>query len=186
MDIVEQKYTDAPRHPWELARFDVLLDLINTYMPPTTEPKIVADIGCGDCFFAKLLLKARRDIEIIGIDPAYGPEDIIQKNKELNERRFHLYSSLNELPPFLKEKKVTLVLLLDVIEHVEKDTVFLQQTVQSLNGCHDLKILISAPAFQSLFTAHDVFLKHYRRYTSNSLNKTVTAAGLLPDRKSVV
>ncbi len=183
MDIVEQKYTDSPRHPWELARFDVLLDLINTYMPQTKEPKIVADIGCGDCFFAKHLLKERQDIEIIGIDPAYSPDGIIQKTKELNDQRFHLYSSFDELPSFWREKKVHLVLLLDVVEHVEKDSIFLQQTVQSLNASHDLKILISVPAFQSLFTAHDVFLKHYRRYTSNTLSKAITDAGLLPLHK---
>lgn len=179
MDIVEQKYTDAPRHPWELARFEVLLDLINTCMPPTKEPKIVADIGCGDCFFAKHLLKARQDIEVIGIDPAYTPEDIIQKNKELEEPRFHLFRSFGDLPSFLKEKMVELVLLLDVVEHVEKDSIFLQQTVQTVNASTDLKILISVPAFQSLFTGHDVFLKHYRRYTGKTLSYTVTAAGLL-------
>jgi 2-polyprenyl-3-methyl-5-hydroxy-6-metoxy-1,4-benzoquinol methylase len=183
MDIVEQKYTDAPRHPWELARFDVLLDMINSCLPATKETKLVADIGCGDCFFAKHLLKARQDIEIIGIDPAYSPENIKQKHTEINDPRFHLYSSLNELPSLLKEKKIQLVLFLDVVEHVEKDSAFLQQTVQSLNGSPDLKILISVPAFQSLFTAHDVFLKHYRRYTSQTLSKAVTAAGLLPVNK---
>jgi 2-polyprenyl-3-methyl-5-hydroxy-6-metoxy-1,4-benzoquinol methylase len=129
-------------------KVDVLLDLINTYMPPTVEPKIVADIGCGDCFFAKHLLKARQDIEIIVIDPAYSPEDIVHKNKEINDQRFHLYNSLDELPSSLKEKKVHFVLFLDMVEHVEKDSIFLQQTVQSLNGA-DLKILIGVPAFQS-------------------------------------
>ncbi|MEI9908851.1 MAG: hypothetical protein WDO71_03815 [Bacteroidota bacterium] len=91
MDITEQKYTDPQRHPWELARFKILLELINTCIPSTNERKFIADIGCGDCFFSQQLLKARQDVEIIGLDPAYSPEDIIQKNKELDEPRFHLY-----------------------------------------------------------------------------------------------
>lgn len=178
MDIVEQKYTDAQRHPWELARFEVLLELINNFMPQTEDRKIIADIGCGDCYFAKQLLKARQDLEIIGIDPAYSPEDIIQKNKELEEPRFHLYRSIDELPFPLQKETVHLILLLDVVEHVKNDSVFLQQTVQSVNGFPDLKILISLPAFQSLFTRHDVFLKHYRRYTRESISQTVANAGL--------
>ena len=180
MDIVEQKYTGAQRHPWELARFEVLLELINNFMPQTNDRKVIVDIGCGDCYFAKQLLIARQDLEIIGIDPAYSPEDIIQKNKELEEPRFHLYRRIDELPFPLQQETVHLILLLDVVEHVKNDSVFLQQTVHSVNGFPDLKILISVPAFQSLFTTHDVFLKHYRRYTRKSISQTVANAGLSP------
>jgi 2-polyprenyl-3-methyl-5-hydroxy-6-metoxy-1,4-benzoquinol methylase len=180
MDITEQKYTDVRRHPWELARFEILLELINTCIPRTNERKFIADIGCGDCFFAQQLLKARQDVEIIGLDTAYSTEDIIQKNKELGEPRFHLYNSLDELPSPLKEESVRLILLLDVMEHVEKDREFLQQITQSINGLPDVKILISVPAYQGLYTGHDVFLKHYRRYTRKSINQTVISAGLAP------
>ncbi len=182
MDITEQKYTDPQRHPWELARFKILLELINTCIPSTNERKFIADIGCGDCFFSQQLLKARQDVEIIGIDPAYSPEDIIQKNKELDEPRFHLYSSLDQLPFSLKEKKIQLILLLDVVEHIEKDIAFLQQIIQSVNSATEIKMLVSVPAYQGLFTGHDVFLKHYRRYTRKSISQTIIAAGLVPVR----
>jgi hypothetical protein len=41
-------------------------------------------------------------------------------------------------------------------------------------------VLISVPAFQCLFSAHDRFLEHRRRYTAASLDSVITAAGLKP------
>ncbi|MEI9908852.1 MAG: hypothetical protein WDO71_03820 [Bacteroidota bacterium] len=73
-------------------------------------------------------------------------------------------------------------MLLDVVEHIEKDIAFLQQIIQSVNSATEIKMLVSVPAYQGLFTGHDVFLKHYRRYTRKSISQTIIAAGLVPVR----
>jgi uncharacterized UPF0146 family protein len=182
MDIIEQQHQGVKRHPWELARFEILSELINTILPPTGEQKIVADIGCGDCFFAAHLLKARPDLEIIGIDPAYSPEDVIKKMDEVAEPRFHLYRSFDELPAVFKKQTIHLVLLLDVVEHVENDSAFVKQAIHSINEASQLKVLITVPAFQSLFTEHDVFLKHYKRYSRKTIARAVSNAGIIPLR----
>jgi hypothetical protein len=180
MDIIEKQHPGVQRHPWELARFEILLELINTILPPGKERKIVADIGCGDCFFAVQLLKARPDLQIIGIDPAYSPEDIIKKMEELAEPAFDLYRSFDELPAVLKKETIDLVLLLDVVEHVENDSAFVKQAIHSINEASQPKILITVPAFQSLFTEHDVFLKHYKRYSRKTIARAVANAGIIP------
>lgn len=180
MDIIEQQHLGVQRHPWELARFEILLELINTMLPVSKDRKLVADIGCGDCFFDAQLLKARPDLEIIGIDPAYSQNDIIEKLNELNEPGFHLYRSFDEVPA--KEETIHLVLLLDVVEHVENDSAFVKQTIQSINEASQPKILITVPAFQSLFTGHDVFLKHYKRYSRKTIAEAVINAGIIPLR----
>jgi len=42
------------------------------------------------------------------------------------------------------------------------------------------QFLISVPAFQFLWSSHDEFLEHRRRYTLASLKRAVEAAGLEP------
>ena len=79
-------------------------------------------------------------------------------------------------------KKAAAVFLFDVIEHTEDDLHFLQEV--SGAGFFDSKtaLLISVPAFASLFTQHDVFLQHYRRYHAGMLEQVVMKAGFLPQR----
>ncbi len=69
------------------------------------------------------------------------------------------------------------VLMLDVIEHLENDISFLQNIVET-KMTEDGWILVSVPAYQSLFTSHDVSLKHYRRYSPSQLVAVLQAAGL--------
>ena len=45
-------------------------------------------------------------------------------------------------------------------------------------------MLITVPAHQWLWGAHDVFLQHNRRYTAKTLRKTLTNAGLRVERLS--
>jgi len=61
------------------------------------------------------------------------------------------------------EKKYDLIILLDVIEHIENTKVFMQNVTNLLlsNG----KIIVSVPAYKSLWSIHDEKLKHFRRYT---------------------
>ena len=42
----------------------------------------------------------------------------------------------------------------------------------------DTTVLVTVPAYQSLFSSHDVQLKHYRRYSLRSLRHALSSAGL--------
>jgi hypothetical protein len=70
-----------------------------------------------------------------------------------------------------------IVLLLDVIEHVEDDRGFLAGFVTGNLAAHSVA-LISVPAWQRLFTQHDVGLKHFRRYSPAAVRDLVRDAGL--------
>jgi hypothetical protein len=69
------------------------------------------------------------------------------------------------------------ILMLDVIEHLEDDRSFLRNIVES-QMAEGGWILVSVPAYQSLFTSHDVSLKHYRRYSPSQCVAVLQAAGL--------
>jgi hypothetical protein len=61
-----------------------------------------------------------------------------------------------------------MVIMLDVLEHIEDDKAFLaHDVVPRLKP--ESNIVISVPAHPSLFTSHDEFLGHHRRYTRRQL-----------------
>jgi hypothetical protein len=70
-----------------------------------------------------------------------------------------------------------LILLLDVIEHVEHDQSFLTHLAGKYSPKKG-KIMITVPAFQSIYSQHDAFLCHYRRYHLKELEEMLTACGL--------
>lgn len=65
---------------------------------------------------------------------------------------------------------------MDVLEHVEDDLGLLQAYVSKAPPNCD--VFISVPAFQFLWSGHDEFLEHYRRYTVPQVERVVQAAGL--------
>ena len=66
------------------------------------------------------------------------------------------------------EGRFDIIILLDVIEHIANDVDFLQHNVQPKLAEGGI-VLISVPAHPSLFSEHDEFLGHYRRYTRRQI-----------------
>jgi hypothetical protein len=69
-------------------------------------------------------------------------------------------------------------LALDVIEHVPDDVAFLRTlrahaTVRST-------LIVTVPAYQRLFSAHDRYLGHYRRYSRRQLASSLEQSGWTP------
>jgi SAM-dependent methyltransferase len=65
------------------------------------------------------------------------------------------------------DQKFDLILGMDVLEHIENDGQALRQWVQYLNPGGVL--LLTVPAFEQLWSYHDVLLRHQRRYTAKQL-----------------
>jgi len=70
-----------------------------------------------------------------------------------------------------------LVLFMDVLEHVDDDIGFLNGYVEKMP--QGARFLISVPAFQFLWSAHDVFLEHKRRYQLHQIEDVACHAGLV-------
>jgi hypothetical protein len=69
-----------------------------------------------------------------------------------------------------------LILLMDVLEHVDDDVGLMRSAL--VGAAEHAYVLITVPAFQRLFSAHDMFLEHKRRYTLRQVEEVVQAAGL--------
>src|SRR5262249_31349770 len=72
-----------------------------------------------------------------------------------------------------------LVLAMDVIEHVPDDAALLEQYCRLVQP--GTRFIVSVPAFNFLWSAHDVFLEHYRRNTLRTLTAAMRKAGLRID-----
>ena len=76
------------------------------------------------------------------------------------------------------EAAADIILMMDVLEHVDDDVGLLQHYTKSLRP-EDL-VVITVPAFQFLWSGHDEFLEHRRRYTRRQIETVVRTAGLEP------
>jgi len=68
-----------------------------------------------------------------------------------------------------------LVILMDVLEHLEDDLKMLKEIKANSTGDNN-HYFITVPAFYSLWSGHDVYLGHYRRYKIDTLNKVLNEA----------
>jgi hypothetical protein len=65
-----------------------------------------------------------------------------------------------------------LVLLLDVIEHIDDDGAFLDSAVLPHVTERSL-VVVSVPSYQRLFSSHDEALAHHRRYSPRALRNVL-------------
>lgn len=180
MDLVESTLNEKEkgRHPWELARLEVIKNLLRSYRPDLQkQAKFILDIGCGDSWLIENLKESFENAKFIAVDSAFSDELIHSYQERLGNQRFSFSTSVEDGTKGVDQ--IEIVLLLDVIEHIEDEVSFLQKTIGETKGINSNTLfLITVPAFASLFSSHDHFLKHYRRYTKASLKMHLESSGL--------
>ncbi len=77
--------------------------------------------------------------------------------------------------PKIREESYDLVALFDVLEHTPDDAEFLTYLYHILRDKG--QIVLTVPAYQWLFSAHDIAHHHYRRYTRTELSFLLERSG---------
>ncbi len=177
MDIKELKIetqSTKRNHPWEHARFKAVCKLVKKEAPTIDPRRAIIDIGCGDIFFLSNFYRKHQKWEPIAVDLAFD-ETVIAQLKESNaDVPIAFYNHLDKVPA---TTKAGLIFLMDVIEHIENDKEFLTELTQKEIIDSNTRFLITVPAFNSLFSNHDRWLGHYRRYSLKSLKRTIEDSG---------
>jgi 2-polyprenyl-3-methyl-5-hydroxy-6-metoxy-1,4-benzoquinol methylase len=161
MDLRERKEGFDRRHPWELSRIKAIRRIIWNAVPAGRKVKVL-DVGCGDGFISRELFKT---IPVASISAV----DIHLSNDQIDE-----LSSQDELVSYtndyreLKIRFYELALMLDIIEHIKNDKAFLSEISDNYMENNGI-IVITVPAFQGIYSAHDRFLEHHRRYSRKEL-----------------
>jgi SAM-dependent methyltransferase len=162
-----QQYAELYRsHWWWRAREELILRQLDALVPEEGWHRIL-DVGCGDGVTLGELAKFGKEVEGLEVDPAIVSPAIAR------QYRIHIGMLDEEFRP---EGKFDLITMLDVLEHI-------QDPVAALSRCRDIlapggSLLITVPAFESLWTHHDDVNHHYTRYTRRSLGEVLRKAGL--------
>jgi len=169
MDLIENRLESKiiKRHPWELARYFIIENQIKSLLKNKEPLKIILlDIGCGDAFVINSLAEKFSFKNSIGIDINFT-DDIISKLKQNNPNVKYL-KNIESLE--INPNEFYIILLNDVIEHVEDHQHFLETLNRIIfQKVEKLVFFITVPAFQKLFSKHDLDLGHFRRYKIQNL-----------------
>ncbi len=140
------------------------IPLLNYFQSLSNEIKYdIIDVGSGTGFFAEEILKAfpEKINNCYLIDTEYS-EDEIKKSSGTR------LIKQNKIPEVISN---ALVVMMDVLEHLEDDKKMLDEIKANATGQN--YFFITVPAFKSLWSAHDEYLCHYRRYTIETLKKVL-------------
>ena len=158
-DLLGSSQADHWYHVGKLGALTRCLD-----RPPTR----ILDVGAGSGFFARGLLERTNAASAVCVDTGYDGDRIesLDNGKTIEFRRGG------------SSRDADLVLLMDVIEHVDDDAALIAE--YAADARPGTRFVVSVPAFQWLWSPHDEFLEHRRRYTLGGLLKTVSDGGLVP------
>ncbi len=157
------------RHWWYRARREILAALIAREVKPPRDARIL-EIGCGTGHNLPMLARFG-SVDAIELDPAARAVAELRLGRPISGAR------LPELAG-IAEHSYDLVALLDVLEHVEDDRAALASIMRRLRPGGAL--LLTVPAFQWMWSAHDVVNHHQRRYSKSTLRRALNDAGLQP------
>jgi SAM-dependent methyltransferase len=165
MDLSERRGGASRRHPWESARALAIESIVSGLA--MRHPRVL-DVGCGDGYLVRTLHERLRFGDVVAQD-IHLTAGLIE---ELRQPRINFVRELRG-----SDFSADLILLLDVLEHVE-DPVRLLSELASGHLAPGGRFVITVPAFQCLYGEHDRALQHVKRYTRRGIAAEAQRAGL--------
>jgi len=159
------------RHWWYRARRRVLADLIRREAMPPPGARVL-EIGCGTGHNLKMLGE-------------FGSVDALELDEEargIAEQRLGRNVMSAPLPELegVADRQYDLIAALDVIEHIDDDRAALAAIAAKLKP--DGKFIMTVPAHQWMWSAHDTVNHHKRRYSRASLRRLIEGSPLKLDK----
>ena len=165
--VYEQMAELDQRHWWYRARRRVLAELIRRKAPPPPNARLL-EIGCG----------TGHNLEMLG---QFGPVDGLELDDQaraIAEQRLGRSVMSSPLPELsaVPERHYDLIGAFDVIEHIDDDAAALDSIARRLRPGG--KFVMTVPAHQWMWSAHDVVNHHQRRYSKSALKRLVNGSPL--------
>lgn len=148
---------------WFQYRADVIAKIFMEYCDVESP---VFDIGGGNGYTSSILKQSSRKIGVI--EPSYGA----CLNAKRRNIEYVICDSIREDSP---DSTLEQVMLLDVLEHIEAPDKFLKNIYCAMKSGGNM--IITVPAFMSLWSSEDVYAGHFRRYQKKELITELEKAG---------
>lgn len=153
-------------HWWFAGRRAILKTVIKRVVSPRRDCCIL-DAGCGTGGNLNLLSEFGH---VVGME--FNQEAIQStKGKRIGKT---IRGKFPQLP--FKKESFELIVVLDVLEHLDDDEDFLKGVASLLKPGGF--VVVTVPAFSILWSEHDRIHHHRRRYRLNELDKVMDQAGL--------
>ena len=169
------RYGDLSRwHWWFRGRQRIVEAVLHKELNKRKSLRI-ASVGCGPVeglFWLAPLAEPKGCV--LGVDPD-------QRHAVASHSNIYYVIGQLEATPLLTGA-FDVVLALDVLEHVDDDAAGLREAVRLLNPAGLL--VVTVPAFPSLWGSQDVVNQHRRRYTKDALHEVFVRAHLPRPRVS--
>jgi SAM-dependent methyltransferase len=155
------------RHWWYRARRRIIADLIRREVRPPANARIL-ELGCG----------TGHNLAMLG---GFGNVDGLELDDEaraMSEQRLGRAIMSSPLPQLadVADRHYDLVGAFDVIEHIDDDRAALASIATKLKPGG--KFVMTVPAHQWMWSAHDVVNHHKRRYSKRSLRRLIEGSPL--------
>ncbi len=162
-------------HPIDLASRNDAVAQVKKFIP--SAEAVVMEIGCSSGFLIRDLTKTFPEAVVVGADVVKEPLYRLAKSLPgVPLIRFDLL----QCP--LPNQSVDVLVMLNVLEHIEDDQLALQKAFNLLKPSGVL--IIEVPAGPSLYDSYDAELQHFKRYSSAELQVKLTNVGFNIWRKS--
>ena len=162
----ERMYRLEDSYWWFVGRHNLVLGFLRAQYGSRSDLTVL-DIGCGTGAMSQ---KLEQFGTVISAD--FSPLALsYSKRRDLH----HLCASDAMQLPF-RDSSFDIIVALDILEHVRDDEAALREFYRVLKPGG--RVVATVPAYQSLWSSHDVALMHFRRYVAAELRSRFVDAKL--------
>jgi SAM-dependent methyltransferase len=151
---------------WHVNKRRLVQRLVSQYQDPSSR---ILEIGCGGGLTSRLF--AEEGYWVVASDLSFQAAQFVSGHPQMCPI---LFDANTGGWPF-QSSSFDVILMLDVLEHIEDEVVCLQEARRVLrdNGI----LILTVPAHQYLFSSWDHIVGHKRRYSKRTLRFSIHKAG---------
>ena len=168
--VYDQMAAHDQRHWWYRARREVIAALIRRRAQPPDDARLL-EIGCG----------TGHNLAMLGQFGSVDALEVDETARALAEERLGKAVFSAPLPELagIPERAYDLVAAFDVVEHIADDEAAIRSIARLLKPGG--RLVVTVPAHQWMWSAHDVVNHHQRRYSKGALKRLIVGSPLKLD-----